>query len=113
MKYLESARDKVLMGPERKSRIPDEEANMITAYHEGGHAIVAYYTKDSHPLHKVRENSATCQLQYLIWYMCLGDYNPTRTKSGPYSLYTRERTVSRHKITIARNDGHNDGWSSR
>ncbi|KAF5280342.1 hypothetical protein FQR65_LT03151 [Abscondita terminalis] len=53
MKYLESARDKVLMGPERKTRIPDEEANTITAYHEGGHAVVAYYTKDSHPLHKV------------------------------------------------------------
>jgi len=53
MKYLENARDKVLMGPERKARIPDEEANTITAYHEGGHAIVAYYTKDSHPLHKV------------------------------------------------------------
>jgi len=43
----------VLAGPERKARIPDEEANTITAYHEGGHAIVAYYTKDSHPLHKV------------------------------------------------------------
>uniref|UniRef100_A0A1B6CDD3 AAA+ ATPase domain-containing protein n=1 Tax=Clastoptera arizonana TaxID=38151 RepID=A0A1B6CDD3_9HEMI len=53
MKHLESARDKVLMGPERKSRIPDEETNEITAYHEGGHAIVAYFTKDSHPLHKV------------------------------------------------------------
>jgi ATP-dependent metalloprotease len=53
MKHLESARDKVLMGPERKSRLPDEEANKITAYHEGGHAIVAYYTKESHPLHKV------------------------------------------------------------
>jgi ATP-dependent Zn protease len=43
----------VLAGPERKGRIPDEEANMITAYHEGGHAVVAYFTKDSHPLHKV------------------------------------------------------------
>ncbi|XP_049836352.1 ATP-dependent zinc metalloprotease YME1L-like isoform X4 [Schistocerca gregaria] len=53
MKHLEDERDKVLMGPERKSRIPDEETNTITAYHEGGHAIVAYYTKDSHPLHKV------------------------------------------------------------
>jgi len=52
-KYLEQARDKVLMGPERKSRIPDEEANKITAYHEGGHTIVAHYTQDSHPLHKV------------------------------------------------------------
>ncbi|XP_012251729.2 ATP-dependent zinc metalloprotease YME1L isoform X2 [Athalia rosae] len=53
MKHLENARDKVLMGPERKARLPDEEANLITAYHEGGHAIVAYFTKDSHPLHKV------------------------------------------------------------
>ncbi|XP_044740749.1 ATP-dependent zinc metalloprotease YME1L isoform X2 [Chrysoperla carnea] len=53
MKHLENARDKILMGPERKSRIPDEETNLITAYHEGGHAIVAYYTKDSNPLHKV------------------------------------------------------------
>ncbi|KZS20222.1 ATP-dependent Zinc metalloprotease YME1 [Daphnia magna] len=52
-KYLEQARDKVLMGPERKSRIPDEEANLITAYHEGGHTIVAHYTQDAHPLHKV------------------------------------------------------------
>lgn len=53
MQYLENSRDKILMGPERKSRIPDEEANTITAYHEGGHALVAFYTKDSHPLHKV------------------------------------------------------------
>ncbi|GAB0098275.1 ATP-dependent zinc metalloprotease YME1L [Sergentomyia squamirostris] len=53
MKHLESARDKVLMGPEKKARIPDEDANKITAYHEGGHAIVAYYTKESHPIHKV------------------------------------------------------------
>jgi ATP-dependent metalloprotease len=45
MRHLENARDKVLMGPERKNRLPDEEANKITAYHEGGHAIVAYYTK--------------------------------------------------------------------
>ena len=53
MKYLERARDKVMMGPARKSRIPDEEANLITAYHEGGHTVVAHYTKESMPLHKV------------------------------------------------------------
>lgn len=53
LQHLEHSRDKVLMGPERKSRIPDEEANEITAYHEGGHAVVAYYTKDAHPIHKV------------------------------------------------------------
>lgn len=53
MQYFENARDKVLMGPERKSRIPDEEANLITAYHEGGHALVSFYTKNHSPLHKV------------------------------------------------------------
>ncbi|XP_076062132.1 ATP-dependent zinc metalloprotease YME1L [Oratosquilla oratoria] len=53
MKHLEDARDKVLMGPEKKTRIPDEEANWITAYHEGGHTLVAYYTPDAWPLHKV------------------------------------------------------------
>lgn len=53
MKHIEYARDKILMGPERKSRLPDEETNQITAYHEAGHAIVGHYTKDSDPLHKV------------------------------------------------------------
>ena len=53
MSHLETARDKIIMGPAKKGRIPDEEANLITAYHEGGHAIVAYFTKDSNPIHKV------------------------------------------------------------
>lgn len=53
MKHLEYAKDKVLMGPEGKSRIPDEETNRITAFHEAGHAIVGLYTKDADPLHKV------------------------------------------------------------
>ena len=53
MGHIEKARDKVIMGPERKTRIPDEEVNKMTAYHEGGHAVVAYYTKESMPLHKV------------------------------------------------------------
>ncbi|KAK6970780.1 ATP-dependent zinc metalloproteaseYME1L1 [Biomphalaria glabrata] len=53
MDHLEYARDKIIMGPERKHRIPDEETNLITAYHEAGHTLVAYYTKDATPLHKV------------------------------------------------------------
>ncbi|XP_015515862.1 ATP-dependent zinc metalloprotease YME1L [Neodiprion lecontei] len=53
MKHLEQARDKVLMGSERKTRLPDEQSNLITAYHEGGHTIVAYYTEGALPLHKV------------------------------------------------------------
>ncbi|KAG5313567.1 YME1 metalloprotease, partial [Pseudoatta argentina] len=53
MKHLEHARDKVLMGPEGKLKLRDEEVNRITAYHEAGHALVAFYTKDATPLHKV------------------------------------------------------------
>lgn len=53
MQHIEAARDKIMMGPERKTRLPDEQANEITAYHEAGHAIVGYYTKESSPLHKV------------------------------------------------------------
>ncbi|EFN70595.1 Protein YME1-like protein [Camponotus floridanus] len=53
MKHLEYARDKVLMGPEGKLKLHDEEVNRITAYHEAGHALVAFYTKDATPLHKV------------------------------------------------------------
>lgn len=53
MIHLERARDKVIMGPEGKKKMLDEEENRITAYHEGGHALVSYYTKDATPLHKV------------------------------------------------------------
>ncbi|CAF0818621.1 unnamed protein product [Rotaria sordida] len=53
MDHLEWARDKVLMGPAKKSKIPDPETNNITAYHEAGHTIVRYFTKDADPLHKV------------------------------------------------------------
>ncbi|CAF4686895.1 unnamed protein product, partial [Rotaria socialis] len=53
MKHLEWARDKVLMGPAKKFKIPDSETNNITAYHEAGHTIVRYFTKDADPLHKV------------------------------------------------------------
>uniref|UniRef100_A0A915CS69 AAA+ ATPase domain-containing protein n=1 Tax=Ditylenchus dipsaci TaxID=166011 RepID=A0A915CS69_9BILA len=54
MRHLDEARDRVLMGPARKQgRFPDEETNRNTAFHEAGHTLVAYYTKDAIPLHKV------------------------------------------------------------
>ena len=53
MKHLEHARDKVLMGPAKKSKIPDSDTNKLTAYHEAGHTIVRYFTNDADPLHKV------------------------------------------------------------
>ncbi|KHJ84205.1 ATP-dependent metallopeptidase HflB, partial [Oesophagostomum dentatum] len=54
MQHLDEARDRVLMGPARTGgRIPDEEANRNTAYHEAGHTLVSLYTKHATPLHKV------------------------------------------------------------
>ncbi|XP_031439852.1 ATP-dependent zinc metalloprotease YME1L1 [Clupea harengus] len=52
MKDLEFAKDKILMGPERRSVDIDKKNKTITAYHESGHAIVAYYTKDAMPINK-------------------------------------------------------------
>ncbi|XP_019387161.1 PREDICTED: ATP-dependent zinc metalloprotease YME1L1 isoform X1 [Crocodylus porosus] len=52
MKELEFSKDKILMGPERKSVKIDDRNRTITAYHESGHAIVAYYTKDAMPINK-------------------------------------------------------------
>ncbi|MBO0912637.1 MAG: ATP-dependent zinc metalloprotease FtsH, partial [Acidobacteria bacterium] len=50
---FELAKDKVLMGVERKSLILTEEEKKVTAYHEGGHALVAAKLPHSDPLHKV------------------------------------------------------------
>uniref|UniRef100_A0A8C0Y758 ATP-dependent zinc metalloprotease YME1L1 n=1 Tax=Cyprinus carpio carpio TaxID=630221 RepID=A0A8C0Y758_CYPCA len=52
MKELEFAKDKILMGPERRSADIDKKNKEITAYHESGHAIIAYYTKDAMPINK-------------------------------------------------------------
>jgi len=50
---FELAKDKVLMGAERKSLLLTEEEKKVTAYHEAGHAIVAALMPHSDPLHKV------------------------------------------------------------
>jgi cell division protease FtsH len=50
---FEAAKDKVLMGVERKSMIISEEEKKNTAYHEAGHALVAKLTPGTDPLHKV------------------------------------------------------------
>jgi cell division protease FtsH len=53
MADLEDAKDKVMLGAERKSMVMKDAERKLTAYHEGGHAICAIKVKGNDPLHKV------------------------------------------------------------
>ena len=50
---FELAKDKVLMGAERKSMLLTDEEKRVTAYHEAGHALVSIMRDHSDPIHKV------------------------------------------------------------
>jgi cell division protease FtsH len=52
MVELEDAKDKVMMGAERRSMVMSDEEKKLTAYHEGGHALVALHVEGSDPIHK-------------------------------------------------------------
>ena len=52
MSDVEEAKDKVMMGAERRSMVMSEDEKKLTAYHEGGHAIVALNEEASDPIHK-------------------------------------------------------------
>jgi cell division protease FtsH len=52
MQEFEEAKDKVMMGSERKSMVMTEDEKRMTAYHEAGHAIVALHEPASDPIHK-------------------------------------------------------------
>ena len=52
MKDFEGAKDRILMGMERKTMVMKDEEKRLTAYHEGGHAIVAINCEGSDPIHK-------------------------------------------------------------
>ncbi len=53
MQDLEEAKDKVMLGAERKSMVMKDEERKLTAYHEGGHAVCTIKTIGNDPLHKV------------------------------------------------------------
>jgi len=53
MEDFEDAKEKVMLGPERRSRVFTEKVKRETAYHESGHAVVAFHCEESDPVYKV------------------------------------------------------------
>ncbi len=53
MADLEESIERVIAGPERKSKVMSEDERRLTAYHEGGHALVGYALPNADPIHKV------------------------------------------------------------
>src|SRR5690606_30546599 len=53
MQELDEAVERVIAGPEKKSRVISEQEKRLVAYHEAGHAIVGHYLPNTDPVHKV------------------------------------------------------------
>ncbi len=53
LELLEKAKDKIMMGAERRSMMINEKEKKVTAYHEAGHALIAWLLPDTDPVHKV------------------------------------------------------------
>lgn len=77
---MEFARDKVLMGPAKKTRIPDDETNLLTAYHEAGHTLVAMFTKDATSLNKVTIIPRGASLGHTSFVPDKEQYNMTKSQ---------------------------------
>ncbi len=79
MDDLESAKDKVLMGTERRSMVITEKEKNVTAYHEAGHAVVAFYLPDADPVHKVTIIPRGRALGVTMYLPSEEKYNESRT----------------------------------
>jgi cell division protease FtsH len=65
-KEVEEAIDRVLAGPERKSRVMSDREKRVIAYHEGGHALVAHILPNTDPVHKISVISRGRALGYTL-----------------------------------------------
>jgi cell division protease FtsH len=80
MAAMEESIDRVMAGPERKSRVMSEKDKRVIAYHEGGHALVGHVLPNTDPIHKV---SIVARGRALGWTLALPSedrYMHTRSK---------------------------------
>jgi cell division protease FtsH len=87
MPQLEEAIDRVIAGPERKSRIISDDEKRVIAYHEGGHALVGHALPHADPIHKV---SIIARGRALGWTLAL----PTQDK------YLTTRSALRDQLAM-------------
>jgi cell division protease FtsH len=107
--YLEEAIDRVIAGPERRSRVMSENEKRVTAYHEGGHALVAWALPHSAPVHKVTILSRGRSLGHTLVLPTEDKYTQTRSElidTLAYALGGRaaEELVFHEPTTGAGND---------
>ncbi|MCE7083180.1 ATP-dependent zinc metalloprotease FtsH [Streptomyces sp. ST2-7A] len=79
-KFLEEAIDRVVAGPQKRTRIMSDKEKLITAYHEGGHALVAAAGSNSDPVHKVTILSRGRALGYTMVLPEEDKYSTTRNE---------------------------------
>jgi cell division protease FtsH len=77
---LEESIDRVMAGPERKSRVMSEKEKKVTAYHEGGHALVAHALPNVDPVHKVSIVSRGRSLGHTLVLPTEDRYTQTRSE---------------------------------
>ncbi|MGH3746061.1 MAG: ATP-dependent zinc metalloprotease FtsH, partial [Micromonosporaceae bacterium] len=77
---LEEAIDRVIAGPERRTRVMSDKDKKVTAYHEGGHALVAWALPHSAPVHKVTILSRGRSLGHTLVLPTEDKYSQTRAE---------------------------------
>jgi cell division protease FtsH len=106
---LDEAIDRVMAGPQRKSRLMSEEERRVTAYHEGGHALVAYALPHTDPVHKITIMPRGHALGYTMVLPDEDKYSTTRNQMLDQLAYTMggraaEELVFHDPTTGASND---------
>ncbi|MEJ3742186.1 ATP-dependent zinc metalloprotease FtsH [Actinomycetes bacterium KLBMP 9797] len=106
---LEESIDRVVAGPQRRTRVMSDQEKKITAYHEGGHALVAYALPHSAPVHKVTILSRGRSLGHTLVLPTEDKYTQTRAEmidTLAYALGGRaaEELVFHEPTTGAGND---------
>jgi cell division protease FtsH len=106
---LEESIDRVLAGPMRKTRVMSDKEKKVTAYHEGGHALVAWALPDTAPVHKISIVARGRSLGHTLVLPEEDKYNQTRSEMMDMLAYAlggraAEELVFHEPTTGASND---------